>query len=380
MVIGLIDRRTLCCALVAGALAGGTSSALSGETLTVTDVGGRAITVPERPKRIILLEARDIVTMALFHPDPASLVVGWAAADRIDSLAVREDFVGDRRIATVGRQTPDTISLEGLISLSPDLVVASSYMAPQGSNDLIVERLTSLGIPVVFSDISSNATTGNATGKGAVFDFKEHIRMWGDLLGARDKAAAFTRLYDDHLARIATRLIGVSPVTTYLEVASSMDDCCWAAGNKIWGELLKLAGGGTLPGVTASWFQKLQLEYLLTTPHEVYIASGGEWSSGGRPSIGPGIDLAKGRDGLRRMIARPGFMELDSVKRRRVHGIWTGLITLPPFNILFIEVVAKWLHPDRCGDIDPAMTLAEINDRFLARPINGPFWVSLEEL
>ena len=40
---------------------------------------------------------------------------------------------------------------------------------------------------------------------------------------------------------------------------------------------------------------------------------------------------------------------------------------------------AKWLHPDRFADLDPAQTLAEINRRFLAAPLGGPLWVSLVE-
>ncbi|SFU23432.1 hypothetical protein SAMN05518861_1722, partial [Mesorhizobium sp. YR577] len=66
------------------------------------------------------------------------------------------------------------------------------------------------------------------------------------------------------------------------------------------------------------------------------------------------------------------------VRSKRVHGIWTGLIAVPPLNILFIELAAKWLHPERCEDIDPSATLAEINERFLGTPIEGPLWASLE--
>ncbi|MGO4832593.1 ABC transporter substrate-binding protein, partial [Rhizobiaceae sp. 2RAB30] len=168
-------------------------------------------------------------------------------------------------------------------------------------------------------------------------------------------------------------------VTTYLEIQSTVDDCCWAAGNEIWGELLELAGGRTLPGVTQPWFQKIQIEHLLSSAQDVYIASGGGWASGSRPPIGPGLDPVKGRHALRQLIGRTGFNQLASVRNRRVHGVWTGLITVPPLNILFLEIAAKWLHPDRCGEIDPEATLAAINRDFLAQPIDGPLWVSLQE-
>lgn len=374
--VSMIDRRIFCGGLLLGGLAVALP-ARSAEALTVIDMAGRKVGLPASPRRIILLEARDIVSMSLLHPDPASLVVGWAAVDRIDSDVLRERLERGRQIAVVGKQTPDTISFEGLISLSPDLVVANLYMAPQGGKDLLVERLEAVGVPVIFSDLSSNASSDRA--RRPVADFSDHMRMWGEVLGAADKAAEYVAFVDAHLKRVTSCVAGAAPVTTYLEVQSTVDDCCWAAGNKVWGELLELAGGRTLPGVTAPWFQKLELEYLVSTPNDVYIASGGGWSAGGRPSIGPGFTSAQGSEGLKRLIERTGFSQLSSVRNGRVHGIWTGLITIPPFNMLFVEQASKWLHPQRCLDIDPAATLAEINERFLSTPVEGPLWASLRD-
>ena len=373
-----IDRRTFCGALLLGGLIASspTSAAIQ---RTVTDMAGRKVQLSGVPKRIILLEARDIVSMALIHPDPASLVVGWAAVDRIDSGALQQSFEKGRRIEIVGKQTPDTISIEGLISLSPDLVVATSFMAPLVDDDLLVQRLERAGIPVIFSDLSSNTTTDNSAKTDTIVDTHRQMAMWGEVLNANQRVSAFISFFDAHLKDVLRRLKDAQSVTTYLEVQSTVDDCCWAAGTKIWGELLKLAGGKTLPDVTAPWFQKLQLEYLLSTPNDVYIASGGGWDAGGRPAIGPGLDSAKGREGLRRLTERTGFDQIPSVRNGKVHGIWTGLIAISPLNIVFIEVVAKWLHPDLCGDLDPAVTLAEINYSFLSTPIDGPLWVSLQE-
>ncbi len=340
-------------------------------------MAGREVHLPALPKRIVLLEAHDLLTMSLLHPDPASLVVGWAAVDRIDSELLEKRLANGHTISVVGQQSPDTISLEGLIGLAPDLVVTTSFMTPQGNGDSIVERLRQFGIPVVFGDASSNTITGEQ-GSDPVAELKTSMKMWGALLGASAKADAFISFFERELAGITARISGAKPVTTYLEVQSTLDDCCWAAGRKVWGDLLALAGGQPLPGVTAPWFEKLSLEYLLATPHEVYIASGGGWISGGRPPIGPGIDPALGRQGLQRLIeGRPAFEHLPSVRAKRVHGIWTGLITNLPLNILFVAQTAKWLHPERCTDLDLAAILNTINREFAAFPIEGPLWASI---
>ena len=350
---------------------------LAGTPVTLVDMAGRIVHLPALPKRIILLEGHDLLTMSLLHPDPAALVVGWAAIDRIDSKILQARLLNNHSVAEVGKQSPDTVSLEGLISLMPDLVVTTAFMTPGGDADPLVERLKQLGIPVIFSDTSSNRVADDQLAD-PITELKASMQMWGRLLGETAKADAFTAFVNRELAGIAARVSGAPIVTTYLEVQSTLDDCCWAAGRKVWGELLAMAGGQSLPGVSAPWFQKLSLEYLLSTPFEVYIASGGEWASGSRPAIGPAIDPKLGREGLQRLIdGRTGFNELASVHAKRVYGIWTGLISNLPLNILFVAQVAKWLHPAECADLDPTAIINTINTEFAAFPIEGSLWASI---
>jgi iron complex transport system substrate-binding protein len=370
-------RRRFCAGIASVGLLAGIAPVVAAQTVTVVDMAGREVSFPALPKRIVLLEASDVITMSLLHPDPASLLVGWAAVDRIDSDLTQQRILNGHSIATVGKLSPDTLSLEGLIALQPDLVVTTAFMTPEGDETSLVERLKQVGIPVVFSDASSNASE-NTQARDPLTKLKASLTMWGRLLGATGKAKTFASFVEHELAGITARLLGEEPVTTYLEVQSTLDDCCWAAGKKSWGELLSLAGGKPLPGVEAPWFQKLSLEYVIATPQDVYIASGGGWASGSRPEIGPGIDPEHGREGLQRLVdGRAGFRELDSVRNKRVYGIWTGLISNPPLNILFVALAAKWLHPEKCADLDPAAMLATINRDFAAFPIDGPLWASI---
>jgi iron complex transport system substrate-binding protein len=370
-----IDRRTFCGAMIAACFSGQTAAVAAEPPLV--DMAGRTVSLTARPKRIVLLEARDLLTMSMLHPDPASLVVGWAALDRIDSDALQKRLTNGHELAVVAKQTPDTISLEGVISLSPDLVVSNMIMTPQGNDDPLVQQLSRFGIPVAFSDASSNSPDVT-TATNPTAELPKSMQFWGRLLDREEKAESFIAFFENQLAQLDARLANITPVATYLEVQSTLDDCCWAAGNRIWGELLARAGGRPLAGVTAPWFQKLSLEAVLSTRQEVYIATGGGWQSGGRPAIGPGIDAVLGQDGLKRVIAsRPGFDQLASVRDHRAHGIWSGLITNLPLNILFVAVAAKWLHPDRFADFDPTVILTAINTGFAAFPIDGPLWVSV---
>lgn len=349
----------------------------AGDTsIVVRDMAGRTIPMRRRPRRIVLLEARDVVTMALLHHEPAELVAGWGAVDRIDSdvLRQRHEPAGRPPIAVIARQSPDTISLEGIVSLNPDLVVATSYMEPGGPGNLVA-RLQEFGIPVVYSDVATNGE-GAVPHRSPQDALPDLMRMWGAILGREEEAERFVAFHRRCFERIAQRIAGAPPCKTYLEIMSVSDECCWAAGQRVWGELLSAAGGRSLDGVSAPWFSRVQIEHLIDDKPDVYIATGGAFSSRSRPALGPGLDSRLARENLKRLTGRAGFSFLPAVRNGRVHAVWTGLITVQPFNLLFAEIVAKWLHPELTSDIDPDATLAELNERFSTK-LDGALWISL---
>ncbi len=124
-------------------------------------------------------------------------------------------------------------------------------------------------------------------------------------------------------------------------------------------------------------FGRLTLEYILTANPDIYIATGGpHLEKTGGLVLGDGYDAETARAALARMAARPGIAGLPAVKAGQVHGLSHHLLN-SPLDILAIEVLAKWINPDRVRDIDPARTLAEINERFLAVPLEGTYWIDL---
>ncbi len=67
---------------------------------------------------------------------------------------------------------------------------------------------------------------------------------------------------------------------------------------------------------------------------------------------------------------------LSAVKRGDVHGLSHQLLN-SPLDLLAVEALAKWIHPELFGSLDPATTMAEINKRFLAVPMEGTNWIDL---
>ena len=91
--------------------------------------------------------------------------------------------------------------------------------------------------------------------------------------------------------------------------------------------------------------------------------------------LGAGIDEQTAQASLKHVLKRPEFVELRAVREGNVHGLWHDFYN-SPYNILAIEAMARWIHPERFADLDPQLTLAEINRQFLDTPLAGQYWIS----
>lgn len=346
----------------------------------IVDLAGRPVMLTGPARRIVLLDAPDMLSLALLLPDPAAVVVGWAGIDRFDSDVVRRQYQtrpDGGTIPVIGGQTGDTIAVERIMALRPDLVVASAHVEPELGAGQLTRRLEGAGIAVAFANVASNGANKGPADGDPLAEMARALRLWARLVGAPERAEAYIAFVQTRAAAVTARVAALAPTATYLEVQSTYDDCCWAAGRHVWGQLLARAGGRGPDAVKAEWYAKIAPEQLIAEAPAVYIASGGAFGGGIRPEIGPGLDPDRGRAGLRRLGARPALAPAPAVRDGRVHGIWTGLLSAAPLNILFLEIAARWLHPDHTRDISPEDTLAEINRHFLARPLPGPCWLSL---
>jgi iron complex transport system substrate-binding protein len=93
--------------------------------------------------------------------------------------------------------------------------------------------------------------------------------------------------------------------------------------------------------------------------------------------IGPEYDSATVQATLRGVADRTGISGLAAVREGRVHGLSHQLIN-SPLDILAIEALAKWIRPDLFGDLDMEGTRKQLNEQFLAVPIEGIYWADLD--
>lgn len=339
-----------------------------GATPQVVDVLGNQVPLAQPPQRIVLLDATDLYAVAALIPDASERIVGWASAARLD-LGAEAWRLGDG-FADVGGISPDTVSIEAILKLEPDLVISSAYMLPpQGS--VLQQQLEAAGIPVAWSSEYNHAF-------GPQEKLQRAMSFWGALFQEEERARTLAAIGTRRFSQLSAAPKPQVLPRVYMEIMTTYDSCCWAAGQSFWGPLFSLVGGDLIAG-SDGWGAQLSEEGLLTIDPEVYVATGGNFSAALQPQIAPGRDIKLGQQGLSKAADRRALRHTKAVLNGRVHGIWSGLISSPVLVPILADALASWLHPEVFPDVDPTKTLAKIN-RYFAQPLPGPMWMSLGDV
>lgn len=342
--------------------------------LTVTDLAGRSVTVEKKPEAILLGTGFDLIALSLIHPDPVSLISGWSDDMKNDNPALYAQFAAKfpaiGGLPGIGSGIAGAISMESALTLNADLALLPLWQAESDIGNQAISYLESTGVTVVVIDFTSDPLKNTPAS----------MRLLGKLTEREEQADAFAKLYEDKLALIATRIAGANgkAPSVFMDAFPKPDQCCWAYGLGGFGELLTIAGGrniadGSLPEQGGT----INREYVMGADPEVYIATstpGGTYSDF---AIGPGVAPQDAKETLAAITGSPTLAGTAAVRSGRVHGLWSFFNTVP-LNILALEAIAKWLHPELFADIDPDESLTEINERFAAVPFEGTFWTSLQ--
>lgn len=353
--------------------ASASSAASAQQTITLTDVAGRTVTVSVPVRHMVLGEGRQLNALALLHKDPVSLVAGWLGDLRRLDAKTYELFKASNpaidKIPLLGITNESTFSVEKALAVKPDVAIFSGGHGPSKRSAEAVKQFEAAGIPVVFIDFHDQPLKNSV----------KSIEILGKLLGAEEKARAYIEFYQHRLDRIASKLAAANPKrpTVFIHMHARLWECCPSAGKGNLGDYITFAGGqniaaDVLPGATG----QVNLEYLIQRNPDVYIATGGAHAIGKGLAIGTYVSQADARDALASIVAEKGISTLAAVTNRRVHGLWHHFYN-SPLNILAVEAFAKWFHPELFADVDPDKTLAEINEKFLAVPFKGVYWISL---
>ncbi|CAI0845074.1 ABC transporter substrate-binding protein [Serratia quinivorans] len=337
--------------------------------LTLTDTAGQTLTIKQEPKRIVVQDGRDILTLALLdRADPFTRLVAWnnllKKSDGETWKILQSKWPAAKNIIDMGFSDKGEINLESVIAKHPDLMVAQLRSKPSLSQTGVLDKLQALNIPVLFID----------TMLKPVENTPKSITLLGETLNRESEAKQYTDFYQQHYQSILDKTKTVEPKPrVFIEAKAGLnglESCCFTHAHVGWGGMIEAVGARNLgsellPGATGD----VSLEKVISMKPDAYIVSGSQWASKTNAAVpfGYGVTQQQVDEAFNRMKQRPGFAQVSAVKEGRFYGIYHNFYN-HPYNIVGLEYLAKFIYPNQFKDLDPAKTYSEILSRFTEVP------------
>ena len=344
--------------------------------ITVTDMEGRSVTLNYPVERVVLMESSKTMEFASVYGDGFdNKIVGWDSDFRVNAGDGYTEFVKNypklADIPDVGSLDDNTLSIEKIIALKPDVVIMHDweYMWDGDATKDAVAKLDAAGIPVVFVDFYMEPMK-NST---------KSMLLLGKILGKDQRAQDIVNFYNEHVDVVYSRLANITgeKPTVYIECASKGPaDYGISYGDVAWGAIVKVAGGDNVAEpVLINKSKALSPEYLVNQSPDIIILTGRNWSTAGSLRLGYTATPDNVKSIMTPFVQRPGWDTINAVEDHKVYGIYHGYC-FSIYNFAALQAFAKWFYPDQFKDIDPNETVKEFHEKFMPIGYTGTFLYS----
>ena len=359
------------------------SLAFASTPISVTDIAGRTVMVNAPVSRVMLADSRALVALNILNPQtPLKGIIAWDNALQIKvpdlAQAYSVKFPDLNKIPVFANPYMSDFSIEQAVVMKPDLIIFDTGLLSKLTGSGTLSKLEKAGIPVIFIDFRQQPLTNTVAS----------IRLLGKVFGEESNAEKFIDFYQQRLDMIRQRIDKLTPQqrpTVFIERHAGMkgsDSCCNTFGNGNFGEFIQQAGGQNLG---SQWFDamggEINEEQLIASNPDFYLMTAADWSGGHKGSIsiplGYGGDLQTAQQKLQGLMERRSQKVLRAVKEKKVMAFYHQFYD-SPFNIVAVEEMAKFLHPELFVDIDPLADLKMLHKDFSSIDYQGVFWVSPE--
>lgn len=344
-------------------------------SITVRDISGRTVSVPQNPQRVILGEGRELMATAILdREDPFKRVVSWTN-DLIKNgpdiyNAYKAKFPqSSAKVRNLGEA--NSLSAEQIIADRPDLVIFTETFHKNLQEQGILGRLDSAKIPYIFIDFREDFLKNTIPS----------MELLGKVFGQEKRARDYINFYNKNMnivrirvARTRTRpLVFVDRAAGY-----QPDQCCKTFGPHNFGQYVEIAGGRNWgSSFTDKLAVDVSLEAVIQANPDVIIATAANWANSISVPLGYGAQQGPVDARMRGLTQRTGFSDLRAVKNKQFYAIYHQFYT-SPYSVFAIQQIAKWLHPEEFRDVNPEANFAQMHRRFLPIDYSGAFWTQLK--
>lgn len=352
------------------ASAGETNSA----TMEVTDLKGRTVTLPANIERVVVT----------FNLEEYLAVTGEAGVDKLVGWSHkywkgrRDDAYNAYTKALPALESiPDVgyngdISIEAIISLQPDVVLASATGANYNALEPAFDLLHQAGIEVVFFNFH----------KQTIETHQQSIQLIGKVMGQEERAAELALLYEEQMNLVYDRLKNLDDEdrpSVYMEFSRGPSVIGNSWSEQMWGAQIRECGGVNIAAGQEGASVDVPAEQVLAANPDFIIMSGCLQSDDtDNVVMGYGADRELAREHLEAYKSRDGWSSLNAVKNNNMGAIYHDL-SRHIFDFAGAQFLAKTLHPDLFADIDPEANLAKFFSDYMPVELDGVWTLLLSE-
>lgn len=347
--------------------------------VTVTDIAGREVQVKVPVQRMLLGEGRQLYLIAsLDQENPLEYIAAWRndliEADPATYHQYLEKFPDLAKVPTFKGSEGSLIDIESAVVKKPDVVLLNLEAMRANEDAKYIEKLAELDIPVLYIDFRHYPLKNTDS----------TIRLLGKIMGREQRAEDIIAFRKQAMERVTDVLKEARPdkPKVFLErIGGYSEDCCLTFGAENFGKYVELAGGHNIGSdFLPSTFGQLSPEQVVVSNPDHVIVTSADWQAyvpGGRwIPVGPGADLDAARKKLEWYTTRDAYTGTTATKKGNFEAIWHQFYN-SPYEFVAVQWIAKWLHPNLFGDLDPDKTFAEYHKRFLPIGYRPGYAVSL---
>ena len=344
------------------------------DTMEVTDLKGRTVTLPANIERVVVT----------FNLEEYLAVTGEAGVDKLVGWSHkywkgrRDDAYNAYTKALPALESiPDVgyngdISIEAIISLQPDVVLASATGANYNALEPAFDLLHQAGIEVVFFNFH----------KQTIETHQQSIQLIGKVMGQEERAAELALLYEEQMNLVYDRLKDLTDEdrpSVYMEFSRGPSVIGNSWSEQMWGAQIRECGGVNIAAGQEGASVDVPAEQVLAANPDYIIMSGCLQSDDtDNVVMGYGADRELAREHLEAYKNRDGWSSLNAVKNNNMGAIYHDL-SRHIFDFAGAQFLAKTLHPDLFADIDPEANLAKFFSDYMPVELDGVWTLLLSE-
>jgi len=277
--------------------------------MTVVDDLNRTVTVPHEPQRVVSLEPSD--TQIVFAIGEGGKVVGATKYD--DWPTELANSISSGKIVSVGGVLSRTISLETVLGLKPDLVLAWGL---GGEQSQVIQQIANAGIPVLVLAPSNMSMIYN------------DVLLVGKVLNAYHNASNVVKDMQKVVDYVSARVANSPRPSVFYEVWN--DPLITASSTSFIGQLIDIAGGNNIFSNVTEQFPTVSLEAVVSLNPQIIIATNEFNMTASQIANQPGLQgTTAAKEGMVFVLTNPGLVEEPGP--RLVEGLL---------------VLARFIHPD----------------------------------